>query len=113
MSRIICVEAHWECVVGKAAVGNVIMNRTKSPTFPDTVRDVIFDRHHGIQFPPAHTASFSNREPDEECIIAAKIALEGVDIIEDSLYFNQAGRTSWAARNRPHVKTLGKHDFYA
>jgi N-acetylmuramoyl-L-alanine amidase len=100
-------------MVGKAAVGNVIMNRTKVPIFPDTVHGVIFDRHYGVQFPPAHTTAFSNHIPDDECIIAAKISLEGVDIVSNSLYFNRTNRTSWASRNRPYVMTVGNHDFFA
>ena len=34
------------------AVGNVVLNRVKSASFPDTVYDVIFDSAHGVQFSP-------------------------------------------------------------
>jgi len=112
LSRIINVESRSEPFTGKIAVGQVIINRTFSSMFPDTIRDVIFDRGHAVQFPPAHTSAF-NRVPCNDCVVAAKLALEGTDVVGNSLYFNWRGRNSWAQRNRPYVTTIGNHDFYA
>jgi len=60
---------------GKLAVANVVLNRVKSPSFPNTVYDVIFQKG---QFPPAYKSGFKELVPPDECIIAAKMALEGV-----------------------------------
>lgn len=111
MSRIISAEARGESFIGKIAVGGVIMNRLKSPDFPNTIYDIIFDRRYGIQFTPAYTGAIY-RKPSEECIIAAKIALDGGNTAGDSLYFAATTRC-WAGRTRPYTMTIGNHYFYA
>ena len=112
MSRIISAEARGECLDGKIAVGQVVMNRVNSPWHPNTVHDVIFDRRSSIQFTPAYSGAI-NRTPDEECVTAAKLALDGAKVVGSSLYFNMTGTSSWASRNRPYVTTIGAHNFYA
>lgn len=111
MSRIISAEARGESFSGKIAVGGVIMNRIVSPEFPDTVYDVIFDKRYGVQFTPAYSGAIYNT-PSEECIIAAKIALDGGSTAGDSLYF-AATTHCWANRNRPYAMKIGNHNFYA
>ncbi|GAE86943.1 stalk domain-containing protein [Acetivibrio straminisolvens] len=85
LARIVTVEARGMSLEGKVAVANVVLNRVKSPSFPNTVYDVIFQKG---QFPPAHKSGFKELVPPEECIIAAKMALEGVNNIGTCLYFN-------------------------
>jgi N-acetylmuramoyl-L-alanine amidase len=112
MSRIIYAEAGCESFTGKIAVGGVIMNRLKSPDFPKTVYDIIFDRRFGtIQFTPVSSGTIYNT-PTEECIKAAKIALDGGNTAGDSLYF-AATTNCWAGRNRPLSMAIGHHYFYA
>ncbi len=111
MSRIISAEARGESLAGKIAVGGVIMNRIASPDFPDTVYDVIFDKHYGVQFTPAYSGAINNT-PSEECIIAAKIVLDGGNTAGDSLYFS-ATTHCWAAKTRPYAMKIGNHNFYA
>ena len=108
MARIINAEARGECFEGKLAVGNVIMNRIASDSFPDTVYKVIFD---GIQFTPALTGAIYNN-PTEECYAAADIALRrGADIVGSSLYF--ANTTNcWAGRTREYFGNVGAHYFF-
>lgn len=111
MSRIIYAEAGGESLAGKIAVGGVVMNRIKSPEFPDTVYSVVFDRRFGVQFSPAYNGGIYNR-PTEECVIAAKIALDGGNTAGESLYFAST-IYCWAQRNRPFAMTIGNHNFYA
>lgn len=112
MARIIRIESHNETFIGKVAVGNVVMNRTVSHHFPDTVYEVIFDRRHGVQFPPAFTNAMTAIEPCARCYIAAKLALDGASVVEDALYFNRRGLNSWASRNRPYIMSIGNHSFF-
>lgn len=115
LSRIISAEARDQSVLGKVSVGNVVLNRVKSTSFPDTVYDVVFDSAYGVvQFDPVRTGTIYE-EPDEESVIAAKLCLEGCDIAGESLYFvNPAiGSTSWFSQNRTFVTSIGDHDFYA
>jgi N-acetylmuramoyl-L-alanine amidase len=91
-------------------VGGVIINRIASPIFPDTVYDVLFDRRYGIQFTPAYSGAIYCT-PTEECVIAAKIALDGGNTAGDALYFASTTHC-WAARSRPFEMEIGNHYFY-
>lgn len=113
LSRIIQAEAGGEPFVGKLAVGNVVIERSRTPGFPDTVKDVIFDRRYGVQFTPAYSGGIYNT-PSEESVIAAKLALEG-EFVVHALYFasQRAAKNCWAARNCQVVADLWGHVFFA
>jgi N-acetylmuramoyl-L-alanine amidase len=111
LSRIINAEARGECLEGKIAVGAVVMNRVNTPGFPKTVYDVIFDKAHGVQFTPAYNGAIK-KTPSEECVIAAKIVLDGGNTAGESLYFSSTTKC-WAAKARPYETTIGNHTFYA
>lgn len=114
LSRIINAESDGEPLEGMIAVGNVVLNRVESPYFPDNIYDVIFDRNYGVQFSP--TADNRIYEtPSRSSIIAAKISLEGYEVVPGALYFlNEAKATSrWIIDNRSFVTAIGNHDFYA
>ncbi len=114
LSRIISAEARGESMEGKILVGNVILNRVKSPEFPDTIYGVIFDNRFGVQFTPTADKSIYV-EPTADSVIAAKICLDGYSLSDKALYFlNPAWATSfWVPNNRPYIMTVGSHDFYA
>ena len=112
MSRIISAEARGECKIGRIAVGNVVMNRLHSHMYPNTIYGVIFDRQHGVQFTPAHSGAI-HRTPARCCVVAAKLALEGANVVGDSLFFSTTTTRCWASRNRTYVITIGNHNFYA
>ena len=113
LSRIIEAEAGGEILEGKIAVGNVVLNRVKSKQYPNTIYGVIFDFKHGIQFTPAYTGTIYNK-PSQESIIAAKICLEGYEIIPGVLFFfnPRIATSSWISQNRPFAARIGQHDFY-
>lgn len=104
LSRVIQHEAGYEPMQGRIAVGNVIMNRVHSPSFPDTVSGVVYARN---QFPGA-----TNATAREGAILAAKLALEGVNVVPGAYYFNGVGKPCWASRNKAHLYTIGGHAFY-
>lgn len=113
LSRIISAEARGESLRGQIAVGNVILNRVRSREFPNTVKGVIFDTTYGTQFSPVANGTIY-QEPVDSAILAAKICLEGYTISSRMLYFfNPAIATSsWIARNRRYIVTIGNHAFY-
>ena len=113
LSRIISAESRGEPFEGQIAVGNVVLNRTESGSFPDTVYGVIFDRKFGTQFTPAATGSIYN-DPTDSAVLAAKVALEGVSLVDDALFFcaNYVNKGSWIAANRTYAETIGNHIFY-
>ena len=113
LARIIYAEAQGESMEGKIAVGNVILERVRSPQFPDTICGVIFDRLWGVQFEPVINGRIYNT-PDESCIEAARRALEGECVVVNCLYFlNPVKATNrWIINNRGFYMTIGNHDFY-
>ncbi len=109
LSHIIHAESGNQSLAGKLAVGNVVMNRVEHPDFPDSIYDVLFQKN---QFSPAASGSIY-REPNAESVVAAKLVLDGAEVLEDALFFNRAGMNTRAARTRTHVATIGAHSFYA
>ncbi len=111
LSRIIFAESGAESMNAKLAVGAVVMHRTQNDMFPDTVKGVIFDSKYGVQFTPTANGAIYNT-PSESCVIAAKLCLDGADIVPGALYFAAAGRACWASRNRQTALIIGKQQFY-
>lgn len=113
LSKIINAESGGEILKGKIAVGNVILNRVRSPYFPNTIYSVIFDRKNGVQFSPVANGSiYKNANADS--IIAAKICLEGYSIDNYILYFvnPKVAPNSWVGQNRPFFAQIGNHAFF-
>jgi len=113
LARIIEAEAGGEVLEGKMAVGNVVLNRVADKRYPNTIYGVIFDFRNGIQFTPAYTGTVYNN-PSSESIIAAKMCLEGYEIIDGVLFFfnPRIATTNWISKNRPFAARIGNHDFY-
>ena len=114
LSRIISAEARGEPFIGQLAVGTVVINRTRSHYYPDTVYKVIFDRVGGVQFTPASTGSVY-REPTESSVIAAKLCLEGFSLDPTILFFfnSSIAKGTWITSNREYTMTVCHHDFYS
>ncbi len=114
LSRIISAESRGEPFVGQLAVGTVVINRTRSDYYPDTIYEVIFDRLGGVQFTPASTGSVY-REPTDSSVLAAKLCLEGFSLDEGILFFfnSRLAAGSWITANRTYTMTVGQHDFYS
>ena len=113
LGKIIYIESGAQPFKGMLAIGNVVMNRVKSSLFPGSIKEVIFDTKYGVQFPPAHTDRI-NVTPSRACMVAAKCALGGVNVVGNSLYFVSAksAPSSWAGRNRPYYTTIHGVAFY-
>lgn len=108
ISRIINCEAGNQPLIGKIAVGNVILNRVASSRFPNTVYGVLYARN---QFTVVNYAAFQ-KEPNAESVLAAKLALDGAVILPNAYYYCRAGLSCWTSRNCPFVATIGDHSFY-
>ena len=113
LARIIQAEAGGEPFLGKIAVGNVVLNRVRSPLYPNTIWGVIFDRQYGTQFSPVSYGTIYNT-PSSASVIAAKICLEGYSISTEALFFMnpRISTSTWISDNRPFLFSIGKHDFY-
>jgi N-acetylmuramoyl-L-alanine amidase len=113
LARIIHAESRGEPLLGQIAVGNVVLNRVRSSSYPNTIYGVIFDRKYGVQFSPVLDGTIYNT-PSYNSTLAAKICLEGYDISDGALFFlrPELSTSSWIPNNRPYSFSVGKHDFY-
>ncbi|SHJ10792.1 Cell Wall Hydrolase [Dethiosulfatibacter aminovorans DSM 17477] len=88
LSKIVTVESGDTSKEMALAIANTILNRVKSPEFPDTIEGVVYQVEIHVQFPPAHEDSFATLAPMPISTVAAREALEGNNNIGDALYFN-------------------------
>ena len=104
LARVIMHESGNQPLEGKMAVGNVILNRVNYPGFGSTVAEVIYSPN---QFPGA-----TNATPNVQSVLAARLCLEGANVVPEALYFNGVGKSCWASRNKALIKVIGGHAFY-
>ena len=104
-ANIIYCEAGSESYVGKVAVGNVIMNRVKSASQPNTITEVVYAKG---QFSPVRNGSLqralSSDKADAACYQAAIEALAGAQPVGDKLFFRR--------NNGRSGQVIGNHVFY-
>lgn len=108
MANAVHGEARGEPYEGQVAVAAVILNRTKSGTFPNTISGVIFE-------PRAFTAVADGQiwlTPNETAERAVLDAINGWDPTGNATYyFNPDTATSEWIWSRPQIKRIGKHIF--
>lgn len=108
LARVINGEARGEPYVGQVAVGAVILNRVRHPSFPNTIAGVIYQ-------PGAFTAVVDGQihaNMVETSIRAARDALNGWDPTGNAIYYyNPRTATNQWIRSRPYITTIGKHVF--
>lgn len=108
MANAVYGESRGEPYVGQVAVAAVILNRVKSPSFPNSISGVIFQ-------PGAFTAVADGQiwlTPNESATKAVNDAINGWDPSGGcTYYFNPETATSKWIWSRPQVKTIGKHIF--
>ena len=114
LTHIIAAEAGGQPLEGQIGVGNVVLNRVRDERYPNTIKQVIFQRDLGAQFDPADSGSI-NRSAQEISLIAAYLCLEGYSTVGESLYFvnPDIGNAAWFENNKTFVVRIGDHDFYA
>ncbi len=107
LARVIQHESGNQPLTGKIAVANVILNRVSAGSrrgFADSVSGVIYQKG---QFPGA-----TNATPKSEAILAAKLALDGANVVPGAMWFNGVGQSCWASRNKSLIANIGGHAFY-
>lgn len=108
LARTVYGEARGEPYKGQVAVAAVVLNRVKSPDFPNTVAGVIFQ-------PGAFDAVKDGQyylQPDEVAFRAARDAANGWDPSGGALfYWNPKTATSKWIWSRPITIQIGNHVF--
>jgi len=110
LARLIQAEAEGEPQEGKIAVGAVVVNRVRHPSFPNTILEVIME-------PDQFETVANNRltrivKPSPESIEAAEKALRSVDPTNGALFFYNPDQTEnqWIKAKKVKL-SLGKHLF--
>lgn len=110
LARLISAEARGECYEGQVAVGAVVMNRIKHPSFPNTLSGVIYQKG---AFTCLSDGQF-DQPVAPSAYQAARDAMNGYDPTGGAIYyFNPATATSKWIWSRPVLVTIGKHRFCA
>ena len=108
LAKTIYAEGRGEPYTGQVAIGAVVLNRVRHPSFPNTISGVVYQKH-------AFTAVSDgqiNLTPNETAIRAAKDAINGWDPSGGAIYYyNPAVATSSWIFDRQTVTVIGKHVF--
>ena len=108
LARLISAEARGEPYAGQVAVGAVVLNRVRHPSFPNTISGVIYQNgafsclSDGQFWQPVAQSAYQ----------AARDALNGSDPSGGAIYyFNPAKTTSKWIWSRPLIVVIGSHRF--
>ena len=104
LARLVWLEARGEPFEGQVAVVEVVLNRILSPSFPDTVEEVVYQTGP-VQFSPAKYIPTTT--PTETQYEAVETALHAAEPITDAdvVYF------STEAQNSRVFAVIGNHVF--
>ncbi len=108
LARMISAEARGEPYVGQVAVGAVILNRVRHPSFPNTISGVLYQSG---AFSALYDGQF-NEPVADSAYKAARDALNGWDPTGGCIYYyNPKTATNQWIRTLPIVTTIGRHVF--
>lgn len=108
LAKVISAEARGESYEGQVAVGAVILNRVKHPSFPDSISGVVYQKG---AFSCVNDSNWYAAVADSSKR-AAIDALNGWDPSGGAIYYFNASKTSDAfMHSRQVVKTIGNHKF--
>lgn len=93
LAKIAMAEAESEDTKGKALVMLVVMNRVLDDEFPDTIKEVIFQKG---QFSPIRNGRYNRVEPNRDCYEALRLIRDkGWDGSEGATYFESRSNSTW------------------
>lgn len=116
--RIVEAEATGEDIKGKMLVANVILNRVKSSQFPDTVKEVVFQKNgRTTQFSPIADGRYWSVSISKSTREAVERVLNGEDESQGALYFSARSKAkksnmNWFDNNLTWLFKYGGHEFY-
>lgn len=111
MAQLVSAESIGEPYTGKIAVASVVLNRTLDPHFPNTIREVIFQKN---AFSCVKNGKI-NANANQDCYNAVYDAIRGADPTNDALFFyNPTIATCNWMKEAPKINqtTIGHHTFF-
>ena len=95
LADVVMAESEDQSFEAQYAVACVILNRCKSPEFPDTIYDVVYQIEPNKQFSSMHNGRYSkivrNGGANDSCMEAVQSACEMNDSPPEMLYFTSNG----------------------
>ncbi|MDA8334969.1 MAG: LysM peptidoglycan-binding domain-containing protein [Peptococcaceae bacterium] len=113
LARLITAEADGEPFAAQVGVGAVVLNRVKSPLFPDTITGVIYEidpTTGAYQFTPVLNG-WINNPASASGIAAARDALAGQDPTNGALYYFNTNVTNQWLQSLPVAIVIGDLKF--
>ncbi|MCL2633145.1 MAG: spore cortex-lytic enzyme [Oscillospiraceae bacterium] len=108
LARMISAEGRGEPYEGQVAIGAVILNRIKHPSFPDTLAGVLYQDG---AFTALVDGQF-NQPISATSYSAARDAINGWDPSGGAIYYHNPAKHNNAFMNaRPVIKRIGAHLF--
>lgn len=108
LAKVISAEARGESYEGQVAVGAVILNRVKHPSFPDSISGVVYQNG---AFSCVNDSNWYAAVSDS-AKRAARDAINGWDPSGGAIYYYNAKKTNDSfMHSRPIVKVIGDHRF--
>lgn len=114
LAEVLVYEARGEPDIGKAAVAQVILNRTKDPRWGDSIKEVIHQPHQFSYLKDKHKQA---PPTNNDWITARKIAYGIISgaisnpVGEATHYHAARVKPKWAKKLEP-VAKIGQHIFY-
>lgn len=112
IARLVQAEAEAEPYAGKVAVASVVLNRMASPDFPNTVREIIYQKSNGyFAFTPVQNGAI-NKPASALAKKAVNEALAFRGQGKGSLFFYnpKTAKSPWIF-SRETTITIGNHKF--
>ncbi|MCO5160116.1 MAG: cell wall hydrolase [Mesorhizobium sp.] len=121
LATAIYFESRGEGLRGQAAVAQVVLNRVRNPTYPNTICGVVYQNSHwrnrcqfsfacdGIKDRVLSPSHFKTAEEIAMAVTAGKIFIEEVG--SSTHYYAQYVSPRWA-RSMEKMKKIGLHIFY-
>ncbi|MGL6106364.1 cell wall hydrolase [Romboutsia sp.] len=108
LSKLVTGEARGESYEGQVAVAAVVINRVIDYRFPNTIKDVIYQKN---AFSVVKDGSI-NMQPTESAYDAAREALYGYDPTNEAIYFwnPDIATCKWIKTLDPYMR-IGNHVF--
>ena len=108
LSKLVTGEARGESYEGQVAVAAVVINRVKDSRFPNSIKDVIYQKN---AFSVVKDGSI-NMQPTENAYKAAEEALYGLDPTDKAIYFwnPEIATCQWIRTLDPYMR-IGNHVF--
>lgn len=111
MAKLVSAESIGEPYSGKVAVASVVLNRTINPNFPDTIKEVIFQKNAFSCVKNGEINSIAN----QDCYNAVYDAIKGADPTNNALFFYNPSISTcnWMKKTQKiNQTTIGHHTFF-